>query len=126
METIAEYLATIDNENHRQRMAEVFDWITKTYPKLAPRIGWNQPMFTDHGTFIIAMSYAKKHMAVKPEWAGLQPFLEEFDAKGLSHSMMIVRFPWDKPVDYDLLGRMIEFNIRDKEHVTTFWRKNEE
>ncbi len=126
METFAEYLNTIDNENQRRRLQEVFDWVEKTYPKLQRRIGWNQPMFTDHGTFIIAMSHAKKHMAVSPEWAGLQPFVEEFKVKGLSYSTMIVRFPWDKPVDYDLLGRMIEFNIKDKQNVTTFWRKNEE
>ncbi|QCB29217.1 hypothetical protein CENDO_09815 [Corynebacterium endometrii] len=31
--------------------------------------------------------------------------------------------PWDKPVPYDLLQEIIEFNIADKKEVTTFWRK---
>lgn len=125
METITEYLATIDNESQRKRMSEVFDWIADMFPRLTPRIGWSHPMYTDHGTFIISISHTRKHMAVSPEWAGLQPFVGEFEAKGYAYSTMIVRFPWDKQVDFDLLSRMIEFNIKDKQLCTTFWRKNE-
>ncbi|EAC7663619.1 iron chaperone, partial [Listeria monocytogenes] len=27
-----------------------------------------------------------------------------------------------KPVDYDLLAKIIEFNIQDKANYTSFWR----
>lgn len=36
-----------------------FAKITETYPQLDTTVKWNQPMFTDHGTFIIAFSFAK-------------------------------------------------------------------
>ncbi|MCQ4950818.1 hypothetical protein NE646_14380, partial [Bittarella massiliensis] len=42
------------------------------FPDLTPKIAWNQPMFTDHGTFIIGFSAAKAHLAVAPERAGIQ------------------------------------------------------
>jgi uncharacterized protein YdhG (YjbR/CyaY superfamily) len=34
---------------------------------LKEEIKWNQPMFSDHGTFIIGFSIAKEHIAVAPE-----------------------------------------------------------
>ncbi len=44
------------------------------------------------------------------------------DRNGFKHTKMLIHFPWDKPVDYGLLGTLIDFNIADKADVTTFWR----
>jgi hypothetical protein len=63
MEVFAEYLARIDNPQHRARTEEVLGWVTKKFPNLMPKIAWNQPMFTDHGTYIIGFSVAKHHLA---------------------------------------------------------------
>lgn len=59
MEVFADYLARIDNQEHRERTEEVLAWVAKKYPNLKPVIKWNQPMFTDHGTFIIGFSVSK-------------------------------------------------------------------
>ncbi len=123
MEVFAEYLARIDNPQHRARMEEVFCWITKKFPDLQPKIAWNQPMFTHHGTFIIGFSAAKHHMAVAPERAGINNFSHEIVKAGYDHSKELVRIPWDSPVDLSLLEKMIEFNILDKAGCSTFWRK---
>ncbi len=123
MEVFAEYLARIDNPQHRARMEEVFGWITKKFPDLQPKIAWNQPMFTHHGTFIIGFSTAKHHMAVAPERAGINNFSHEIVKAGYDHSKELVRIPWDSPVDLSLLEKMIEFNILDKAGCSTFWRK---
>jgi len=32
-------------------------------------------------------------------------------------------FSWDRPVNYELLSKMIEYNIVDKKDWTLFWRK---
>ena len=37
------------------------------FPQLKEENKWNQPMFNDHGTFIIGFSIAKGHIAVAPE-----------------------------------------------------------
>jgi uncharacterized protein len=124
METFAEYLASIDNPQHRTRMKEVLDRVAKKYLNLKTRIAWNQPMFTDHGTFIIAFSVAKHHMSVAPEQAGISKFSDEIKKAGYDYSNELVRIPWDSPVDYSLLEKMIEFNISDKADCSTFWRKS--
>ncbi|WP_027630499.1 iron chaperone [Ruminiclostridium cellobioparum] len=123
MEVFAEYLSRIDNPQHRGRMEEVLNWITKKFPDLVPKIAWNQPMFTDHGTFIIGFSTARQHLAVAPERAGINRFSNEIVQAGYSHSKELVRIPWDGPVDLALLEKIIEFNILDKAGCSTFWRK---
>jgi uncharacterized protein len=123
MEVFAEYLAKIDNRQHRERTEEVLAWVTKKFPNLMPKIAWNQPMFTDHDTFIIGFSVAKHHMAVAPEVAGINRFSDDIVQAGYTHTKQLVRVPFDGPVDFSLLEKMIEFNILDKADCSTFWRK---
>lgn len=123
MEVFAEYLAHIDNPEHRERTEKVLTWVTKKFPNLKPKIAWKQPMFTDHGTFIIGFGVAKHHLAVAPERAGIVRFSDEIIQAGYDHTLMLMRIRWDKPVDFSLLERIIEFNILDKADCSTFWRK---
>ncbi len=126
METILEYLDSIKDEGQRQRTQEVADWILATFPQLIPRIAWGSPHFTFEDTFIISLSASKQNLAISPEYKGLKQFAKRFDEAGLIHSKMIVRFPWNKPMDYDLLRDMIAFNLKDKKGSTTYWRKKED
>lgn len=123
MEVFAEYLAHIDNPEHRERTEEVLAWVTNKFPELMPKMAWNQPMFTDHGTFIIGFSIAKHHLAVAPERVVIQHFSDEIVQAGYDHTKELVRIRWERPVDFSLLEKMIEFNITDKADCTTFWRK---
>src|SRR5699024_1143872 len=122
MEVFMEFLNRIDNQEHRARTEEVLDWIFKKFPNLIPVIKWNQPMFTNHGTYIIGISVSKKHLAVAPEQAGINHVADDIAKAGYAHTKELVRFRWDKPVDFSLLEKMIEFNILDKADCTTFWR----
>ncbi len=71
MEVFSEFIAQIDNAQHRDRTEEVLVWVSEKYPNLVPTIKWNQPMFTDHDTYIIGFSTSEKHLAVAPEAAGI-------------------------------------------------------
>ena len=123
METFKEYLATVNTTEHKERMSTILDWVLKTYPQLEGKIAYNQPMFTDHGTFIISFSLANKHIAVAPERQGILALSELIHESGYEHSKMLIRIPWDKAVDYEMLSKIIEYNMMDKKGVTTFWRK---
>jgi uncharacterized protein YdhG (YjbR/CyaY superfamily) len=123
MTIFEEYLSRIDNPPHRARTQEVLDWVTEKFPNLMPRIAWNQPIFTDHGTYIIGFSVAKHHLAVAPERAALHQFSAEIVQAGYEFSRELVRIPWDRPVDFSLLEKLIAFNISDKADYKAFWRK---
>ena len=123
MEVFSEYLMHIANPQHRGRMEEVLGWVIKKFPDLTPKIAWNQPMFTDHGTFIIGFSIAKLHLAVAPERVGINHFSDEIVQAGYDHTKELVRIRWDSSVDFSLLEELIEFNVLDKVECSTFWRK---
>ncbi len=57
--------------------------------------------------------------------AGIQRFSDDIKASGYGQTKMLFRIGWEQPVDYDLLGKIIAFNIKDKSNIKTFWRKPE-
>jgi uncharacterized protein len=123
MEVFAEYLAHIDNPQHRARTEEVLTWVTKKFPNLEPQIKWNKPTFTDHGTYIIMFDTAKNHLSILPEEEAMVHFADEIAQAGYSASSRLFRIKWTEPVNYELLEKIIEFNIKDKADCSTFWRK---
>ncbi len=123
MEVFKQYLDNIHNEQYRIRMREVLSWVTESYPNLVPKIAWNQPMFTDHGTFIIAFSISKNHIGVAPERVVIERFSDAIKTSGYEYGKELIRIRWDDAVDYSLLRKLIEFNIIDKSECQQFWRK---
>ncbi len=123
MEVFGDFLASIEDREKRKRMEEVFSWVHATFPTLVPKIAWNQPMFTDHGTFIIAFSVAKHHFAVSPDVTAMKLFSEEIAKAGYTQTKNLFRIKWEEPVDYPLIERIIQFNIDDKKECKTFWKK---
>ncbi len=123
METFEAFLAAIENQEHRQKIEAIFAWVQETFPSLVPKIAWNQPMFTDHGTFIIAFSVAKHHFAVSPDVTAMKLFSGDIAKAGYSQTKNLFRIKWEMAVDYALLERIIQFNIDDKKECKTFWKK---
>lgn len=123
MEVFEEYLSGIENEAHRFKMREVLSWAKDTFPTLESKIAWNQPMFTDHGTFILGFSASKQHFAISPEAHSITVFSDDIAKSGYTRGSNLFRIKWDEPVDYNLLERMIQYNIDDKKDCATFWRK---
>lgn len=123
MEIFDKWLMTIENPDHRSKMKELLDWIQKDFPRLGTVIKWNQPMFTDHGTFIIGFSTSKNHFSIGLEKPAVDEFKEEMEARGIDFSKMTVRVKWDESVDYELIKQLIAFQMEDKKECQTFWRK---
>lgn len=122
METFEDFLTKIDVPENQKRTEEVLTWIAEEFDQLNQEIKWNQPMFTDHGTYIIGFSVAKKHLAVAPEKVAITHFKDEIKKAGFEHTEQLIRMPWNKPIDFELLKKIVVFNIEDKKECTTFWR----
>src|SRR5690606_19178422 len=100
MEVFADFIAGIDYPEHRERTKEVLSWIKDRYPNLETVIKWNQPMFTDHGTYIIGFSISKKHLAVAPEAVTIAHLEEDIKNAGYDYTKEIIRIPWKSSIDY--------------------------
>ena len=125
IKTLDEFLATIPDDDNRERMVDVLVWVGLTYPELELRIAWNQPMFTHHGTYIIGFSAASKHMAMAPERATMIRFEPVMRERGTDFGKMFARQPWNKPFDYELLDAFIQHQLNEKQNITSFWRPKE-
>ncbi|WP_375179002.1 iron chaperone [Enterococcus rotai] len=123
MKDINEFFSSINEPEHRERLEELFDWTMKTYPQFSVVIKWNQPMFTDHGTFIIAYSTSKKHLSIAPETVTISTFKEDIEKSGYQHTDNIIKITWEQPIDYSLLKKIIDFNVQEKIDYTKFWRE---
>ncbi|QPA32893.1 iron chaperone [Thermaerobacillus caldiproteolyticus] len=123
MEVFAKYLAGIDNPDHRDRTEEILTWVANKFPNLEPQIKWNKPTFTDHGTYIIMFAAAKNHLSILPEEETMVHFADEIARAGYSASSRLFRIQWTEPVNYELLEKIIEFNIKDKAENSNFWRQ---
>lgn len=123
MKDINEFFSSINEPEHRECLEELFDWTMKTYPQFSVVIKWNQPMFTDHGTFIIAYSTSKKHLSIAPETVTISTFKEDIEKSGYQHTDNIIKITWEQPIDYSLLKKIIDFNVQEKIDYTKFWRE---
>ena len=119
--TFDDYLQRIADEKPRERMRNLLLHVQRTFPELKPVIKWNQPMFTDHGTFIIGFSIAKKHIALAPEYVALEAFRDDFLASGYKLTKMLVQIPHTNYVDEALIDLVIAFNINYKKDRDGFW-----
>ena len=59
METFEEYLDEMVEPEQREKIEEILHWIKEEYPNLDMRIAWNEPMFTNHGIYIIGLVILK-------------------------------------------------------------------
>lgn len=123
MDVFKEYLDKIVDKEQKDRVEKLFTWIFAQYPTLKGRIAWNQPMFTDHDTFILGFSMSKQHLSVSPEPEGIAHFSDKLEKVGYSYTTNLFRIKWSDVIDYNLIQEIIEFNITEKADITTFWRK---
>lgn len=122
MKTFTDYLQTIEEPEKNERMRQILEHITEKFPVLEKEIKWNQPMFTDHGTFILAFSVAKNHISISPETEALDHFEEQIKQAGYERTKMLFKIKWTDKIDYDLLEAMITYNVKEKKNMTRFWR----
>ena len=117
-----EALEKIKNPAHRERLEQVITWVESNYPNLGKRIAWQQPLFTDHGTFIVGLKPSQKHLTINPEVAGIEHFAEAIDQAGYARQKMTFSIAWDKEVNFDLIRAIIDWQITEKANTSTFWR----
>lgn len=122
MEDFELFLNQIEDSVKRDRLASILNYVKKEFPQLKEEIKWKQPMFTDHGTFIIGFSIAKEHISVSPESEVLDLFQNNIDRAGYSRSKELFRIKWTDTIDFDLLNKMVAYNIKSKKNMTKFWR----
>ncbi|WP_203651118.1 iron chaperone [Secundilactobacillus yichangensis] len=119
--TLDDYLASITKPENAKQLSDMLADIQAQYPQLELRIAWNQPMFTDHDTFIIGFSAAAKDIAVAVEAPIFEKYLDQIKALGYRATKRQFHITWGTAIDQSLLHHLIDDAIVFKRNMTTFW-----
>ena len=118
--TFEDYIEAFPLIEQKEQYMILNDWVKKEFPELRIEMKWNQPMFIYKETFIIAFSYAKKHISVAPEKVILDQFIDRIKMNH-THTKMLFHIKWGQDIAYDLLKDIIQKSIIMKQSYTKFW-----
>jgi uncharacterized protein YdhG (YjbR/CyaY superfamily) len=107
--TIDEYIAGFPPD-----VQEILEKVRMTIRKAAPEaeetINYQMPTFTLYGNLVHFAAY-QHHIGFYPTPTGIEEFKNELSSyKGAKGS---VQFPFDRPIPYDLIGRIVEFRVKE-------------
>jgi len=78
-------------------------------PKATEKMSWNMPTFWQ-GKNLIHFAASKKHLGIYPGDLTSTPFISKL--KNYTHSKGAIQFPYDKPIDYDFITKIVKYKIK--------------
>jgi uncharacterized protein YdhG (YjbR/CyaY superfamily) len=107
--TIEEYISFFPPEI-QDILAKVRDTIRKEAPGAEETINYQMPTFRLHGNLVHFAAHTN-HIGFYPTPTGIEAFKAELSVyKGAKGS---VQFPLDQPIPYDLIGRIVQFRVKE-------------
>lgn len=116
------YALTISDLSKRKVFTDLINWIKDNF-ELKLEIKYNQPMFLMDGTFILAISALKNHMSIAPEVKAMEYFKDEITIAKYDQSSHLFKIKYVDDINYELITRIINFNMNDKKGYSKFWRE---
>jgi uncharacterized protein YdhG (YjbR/CyaY superfamily) len=87
--------------------------IRNAAPGAEEKISYRMPTFALNGNLVHFAAW-KEHIGFYPAPTGIEEFKTELSAyKGARGS---VQFPLDKPIPYDLIGRIVKYRVRENQN----------
>ena len=107
IETIEEYIASQPTEV-QPILRKVGETIRAAAPNAVEKISWQMPTFWQ-GENIIHFAVFQKHIGVYPGDLSLAPF--EARLAGYRRTKGAVQFPFNKPIDYELIADITRWRV---------------
>jgi uncharacterized protein YdhG (YjbR/CyaY superfamily) len=109
--TIEEYIAQFP-QDIQERLEAMRATIRATAPEAKERIAYQMPTFTFYGNLVHFAAF-KNHIGFYPRAIGVTSFQDELVRFGAEAAGGTVRFPHDKPLPLDLIGRIVAFRVNE-------------
>lgn len=105
---IDEYIAGFPKDV-QELLEKIRTTIRKAAPDAEEAIKYRMPTFTLKGNLVHFAAF-KNHIGFYPAPRGIEAFKEELSAyEGAKGS---ARFPLDKPIPFDLIGKIVKFRVK--------------
>ena len=106
---IDEYIATFPTETQKL-LTQLRMTIRKAAPEAEETISYAIPTFTLNGNLVHFAAF-KNHIGFYPTSSGIEAFREDLSVyEGAKGS---VQFPFNKPIPFDLIGRIVKFRVNE-------------
>ena len=109
-ETIDEYIKMFPKEVQRilEKMRQT---VRKEAPEAVESISYQMPTFKLNGKGLVYFAGYKSHVGFYPIPSGVEAFKKELSP--YKQGKGSVQFPIDKPIPYDLVGRIVQFRVKE-------------
>jgi len=87
---------------------KVREIIRSAAPEAVEKISWHMPTYWQKEN-LIHFSAQKKHLGIHPGYVERLPFADRL--KGYKTSKGAIQFPYDKPIDYDLISDITRWRV---------------
>jgi uncharacterized protein YdhG (YjbR/CyaY superfamily) len=115
--TIDQYLAELPPDT-RRALLEVRATIAAAAPDATETISYAIPTFDLDGHHLVHFAGFTKHVGLYPVIGDLAEVFDE-ELKPFKRGKGSVQFPLDKPMPLDLIRRMVEFRVAEREASST-------
>lgn len=106
-ETVDEYILRFDPET-REKLQAVRRVVRDCAPEAEEKMSWQMPSYFLRG-ILVQFAAHKNHIGFYPGPEGIAVFSDRFGEYGFSKGA--VRFPFHKPLPFDLIRQIVEFKI---------------
>lgn len=107
--TIDEYIAGFP-DNVQEILEKIRATIRKAAPDAQETISYQMPTFALHGNLVHFAAF-KNHIGFYPVPTGIEQFKQELSVYAGGKGS--VKFPLDKPIPFDLIGRIVAFRVKE-------------
>jgi uncharacterized protein YdhG (YjbR/CyaY superfamily) len=107
--TIDEYISQFPGEV-QDILQKIRTVIKQSAPGATERISYQMPGFYLNGMVVWIAGY-KNHIGFYPKGSGIEAFKTELS--GYKSSKGAVQFPLNKPIPYELISKMVKYNVAE-------------
>jgi len=112
MNTIDEYIETFEPKIQKT-LHEIRDFIKNEVPEAVEKISYGMPTFYLNGNLIHFAAF-KNHYSIFPSPSGIDNFEKELAPYRTGKGTL--SFPFDKPIPWDILQKVIQFRVKENIH----------
>jgi uncharacterized protein YdhG (YjbR/CyaY superfamily) len=110
MNSISEYIKT-SPQNIQMLLEQMYAIIKQKAPQAKESISYGMPTFKMNGKPLVYFAGFKNHIGFYATPTGHKEFAAELSS--FKQGKGSVQFPLNKPIPFDLIGRMVEYRVKE-------------
>ena len=119
-ETVDQYIAAFPADV-KKRMQQLRKTIKAGAPKADELISYQMPGYKYFGMLVYFAGY-KNHIGFYPGAGGVLEFYKELSS--FKSAKGSVQFPHDRPIPYDIIGKIVRFRVKQNEEKLSLKKSN--